>query len=132
MAKHFTIDITDEAFTFTGNHQDIAAEVALDGIYVLRTSLPTDALPTKTSCCDTSSCGCCPTTSAGTRSRLAPILFVDNDKPATAAKSPKPVAPALGSDEALTKAAPIPLTASPEDTYMKLIDEAVEYRAVSQ
>jgi hypothetical protein len=46
MAKHFTLDITDEAFTFTRNHHDIAAEAALDGIYVLRTSLPTDSLPT--------------------------------------------------------------------------------------
>src|ERR1700757_49393 len=44
MAKHFTIEITDEAFTFTRNHEDIAAEAALDGIYVLRTSLPTDTL----------------------------------------------------------------------------------------
>ena len=40
MAKHFTIDITDEAFTFSRNQDNIAAEAALDGIYVLRTSLP--------------------------------------------------------------------------------------------
>jgi hypothetical protein len=46
MAKHFTLDITDESFTFTRNTDDIAAEAALDGIYVLRTSLPTDSLPT--------------------------------------------------------------------------------------
>jgi Transposase DDE domain len=44
MAKHFTIEITDEAFTFTRNHEAIAAEAALDGIYVLRTSLPDDTL----------------------------------------------------------------------------------------
>jgi Transposase DDE domain len=44
MAKHFTIDITDEAFTFTRNTEAIAAEAALDGIYVLRTSLPQDTL----------------------------------------------------------------------------------------
>jgi Transposase DDE domain len=44
MAKHFTIEITDEAFTFTRNYQAIAAEAALDGIYVLRTSLPDDTL----------------------------------------------------------------------------------------
>ena len=44
MAKHFTLDITDEAFTFTRNTKDIAAEAALDGIYVLRTSLPADTL----------------------------------------------------------------------------------------
>ena len=46
MAKHFTLEITDESFTFTRNTEAIAAEAALDGIYVLRTSLPTDSLPT--------------------------------------------------------------------------------------
>ena len=46
MAKHFTLQITDEAFTFARNHHDIAAEAALDGIYVLRTSLPEPTLPT--------------------------------------------------------------------------------------
>ena len=32
MAKHFTLQITDEVFTFARNHHDIAAEAALDGI----------------------------------------------------------------------------------------------------
>jgi len=40
MAKHFHITITDDTFTFTRNNEAIAAEAALDGIYVLRTSLP--------------------------------------------------------------------------------------------
>ena len=40
MAKHFDLDITDDAFSFTRNQDSIAAEAALDGIYVLRTSLP--------------------------------------------------------------------------------------------
>ena len=44
MAKHFHLDITDEAFTFTRNQDSIAAEAAVDGIYVLRTSLPTQTL----------------------------------------------------------------------------------------
>jgi transposase len=44
MAKHFTLAITEDSFTFSRNHDDIAAEAALDGIYVLRTSLPTDTL----------------------------------------------------------------------------------------
>ncbi len=44
MAKHFTIEITDESFTFTRNTEAIAAEAALDGIYVLRTSLPEQTL----------------------------------------------------------------------------------------
>ena len=46
MAKHFTLQITDESFTFTRNAEAIAAEAALDGIYVLRTSLPAHTLPT--------------------------------------------------------------------------------------
>ena len=44
MAKHFHLDITDEAFTFTRNQDSIAAEAALDGIYVLRTNLPDHTL----------------------------------------------------------------------------------------
>ena len=44
MAKHFDLHITEEAFTFTRNQDSIAAEAALDGIYVLRTSLPEQAL----------------------------------------------------------------------------------------
>jgi hypothetical protein len=44
VAKHFTVQITEQAFTFTRNQQSIAAEAALDGIYVLRTSLPADTL----------------------------------------------------------------------------------------
>jgi len=39
MAKHFTITITDDALTFTRNAPQIAAEAALDGVSVLRTSL---------------------------------------------------------------------------------------------
>ena len=42
MAKHFTLEITDESFTFSRNTAAIAAEAALDGLYVLRTSLPAD------------------------------------------------------------------------------------------
>ena len=46
MAKHFHIEITDHSFTFSRNDTRIAAEAALDGIYVLRTSLPEHTLPT--------------------------------------------------------------------------------------
>jgi hypothetical protein len=45
VAKHFTITITEDSFAFTRNPATIAAEAALDGIYVLRTSLPSEALP---------------------------------------------------------------------------------------
>ncbi len=44
MAKHFHLDITDTAFTFTRNNDAITAEAALDGIYVIRTNLPEAAL----------------------------------------------------------------------------------------
>ena len=40
MAKHFQISITDNSFSFAQNPVSIAAEAALDGIYVIRTNLP--------------------------------------------------------------------------------------------
>jgi transposase len=40
VAKHFELDITPESFRFTRNTASIAAEAALDGLYVIRTSLP--------------------------------------------------------------------------------------------
>jgi len=39
MAKHFQITIGDDAFSFAKNPLSIAAEAALDGIYVIRTNL---------------------------------------------------------------------------------------------
>jgi transposase len=44
MAKHFDFEITDDSFTFTRKTDQIDAEAALDGIYVLRTSLPGHSL----------------------------------------------------------------------------------------
>jgi hypothetical protein len=44
MAKHFDLDITDAAFRFTRKTAQITAEAAADGLYVVRTSLPADAL----------------------------------------------------------------------------------------
>lgn len=44
VAKHFTTEIDDDAFRFSRNQGKIAAEAALDGIYVLRTSLPEQTL----------------------------------------------------------------------------------------
>jgi len=55
----------------------------------------------------TCSCGCCRTTSAAT-ARLAALLFIDDDKPASRAARPSPVAPvtpAARSQRALAKAA---------------------------
>jgi len=39
MAKHYILDITDTAFTFTPNTDHITTEAALDGIYVIRTTV---------------------------------------------------------------------------------------------
>jgi hypothetical protein len=44
MAKHFTLDITDTRFSFARKTDEITAEAALDGLYVVRTSLPAAAL----------------------------------------------------------------------------------------
>lgn len=44
--KHFEIEIGDAAFSFERKSEQIAAEAALDGIYVLRTSADADRLPT--------------------------------------------------------------------------------------
>ena len=40
VAKHFELTIGDNAFTFARKHDSIAAEAALDGIYIIRTSVP--------------------------------------------------------------------------------------------
>jgi hypothetical protein len=45
VAKHFTIAITDDSFSYARNQDSIAAEAALDGIYVLRTSVTDTTLP---------------------------------------------------------------------------------------
>jgi len=50
MAKHFHLEITDEALSFSRNEESIAAEAALDGIYVLRTSLPANGTVTLGAC----------------------------------------------------------------------------------
>jgi transposase len=139
MAKHFTIEITEDSFTFTRNQDRIAAEAALDGIYVLRTSLPEQTLATNDVVLrykgleDVERFFRTLNTELDVRpirhrladrvrahlflrmlsyyiswhmkQALAPILFVDNDKPAAAAKRANPVAAAQRSDTALAKAA---------------------------
>ena len=139
MAKHFTLTITDESFTFTRNTEAIAAEAALDGIYVLRTSLPEhtlgrddvvlryknladverffrtlnselDVRPIRHRLADRVRAHMFLRMlsyyiSWHMKAALAPILFVDNDKPAAAVKRANPVAAAQRSDDALAKAA---------------------------
>ncbi len=44
MAKHFELDIADGRFAWHRREDAIAAEAALDGLYVVRTSVPADRL----------------------------------------------------------------------------------------
>ena len=39
MAKHYILDITDDQFAFTRNEDQISAEAALDGIYVIAATI---------------------------------------------------------------------------------------------
>lgn len=42
MAKHFELDIKDDAFVFRRKRDSISAESALDGLYIIRTSVPAE------------------------------------------------------------------------------------------
>jgi len=44
MAKHFELSITDTSFSYSRNEASIQKEAALDGFYVLRTSVPAETL----------------------------------------------------------------------------------------
>ena len=44
MAKHFELHITEQSFAFERNHHKIAREAALDGLYVIRTSVEPERL----------------------------------------------------------------------------------------
>jgi transposase len=44
VAKHFELDIQNTALAFQRKHDSIAAEAALDGIYIIRTSVPADQI----------------------------------------------------------------------------------------
>ena len=44
VGKHFKLKITEEGFWYERATQKIAAEAALDGVYVIRTSVPAEAL----------------------------------------------------------------------------------------
>jgi hypothetical protein len=45
MGKHFELNITDSSFTWGRKAEQIQQEAALDGLYVVRTSLPATELP---------------------------------------------------------------------------------------
>jgi Transposase DDE domain len=44
MSKHVVLDIRDDGFNFHVDDDKVSAEAALDGIYVIRTSVPTERL----------------------------------------------------------------------------------------
>lgn len=44
MEKHFGLEITDESFSYKRREDKIAEEAALDGIYVIRTSVPAEEM----------------------------------------------------------------------------------------
>src|SRR5579875_1070090 len=44
LQKHFVIEVTDDSFRFSPNEASTQAEAALDGIYVLRTTIRSDEL----------------------------------------------------------------------------------------
>lgn len=46
VGKHFVLDIRDDGFDYSIDAQKVAAEAALDGIYVVRTSLPKTRMDT--------------------------------------------------------------------------------------
>ncbi|GAA1228496.1 hypothetical protein GCM10009655_28890 [Rhodoglobus aureus] len=46
MAKHFILTIDDGQFTFTRDEENIQAEAAFDGIYIIRTSVPATSMDT--------------------------------------------------------------------------------------
>ena len=48
MGKHFELEITEDRFSYRRKQEAIAAEAALDGIYVIRTSVPAEAMDADT------------------------------------------------------------------------------------
>lgn len=46
VGKHFDLDIRDDSFNFEVNQDKVQAEAALDGIYIVRTSLPRERMST--------------------------------------------------------------------------------------
>jgi len=44
MAKHYTLTFTEDTFTFTHDKDQITTEAALDGLYVIRTTVPVEQM----------------------------------------------------------------------------------------
>jgi hypothetical protein len=113
MAKHFQISITDDTFSFAQKPLSIAAEAALDGIYVIRTNLPaehSDAAATVRAYKSLSGvehvllCMLAYYLQWHMRRCLAPMLFDEPDPTAREAQRTSPVAKAEPSPLAQRKA----------------------------
>jgi transposase len=48
VAKHFELSISDSALSWTRKHGEIAGEAALDGLYIIRTSVPAEQMDAAT------------------------------------------------------------------------------------
>ena len=116
VAKPFEIAITDEDFHFQRKPAAIAAEAALDGIYVLRTSLPAETLDGERAVLAYKSlarverahvflCMLAYHLEWHMRRALAPMLFDDHQRDAAEAERISPVAKAKVSPAARRKAA---------------------------
>lgn len=137
MAKHFEVTITDDSFTWRRNEESVAAEAALDGIYVIRTNVSVDTLASDEVVATYKRlakverafrifngdldvrpihhrkadrvrahfflCMLAHYLEWHLIDRLAPMLFVDDDKAAAQAQRPSPVAPAGRSKAAKAK-----------------------------
>ena len=116
VAKPFEIAITDDDFHFQRKPAAIAAEAALDGIYVLRTSLPAETLDGERAVLAYKSlarverahvflCMLAYHLEWHMRRALAPMLFDDHQRDAAEAERISPVAKAKVSPAARRKAA---------------------------
>ncbi len=122
MAKHFELTITETSLSWTRKADAIAAEAALDGIYVIRTNLPEGAYPAANVILAYK--GLSQAERAARRVRahvflcmlayyvtwhmkrdLAPMLFKDDEPATAAAQRSSPVAKAKLSPAARAKAA---------------------------
>ena len=106
MAKHFGLEISEDGFAFRRNRQRIAQEAALDGIYVIRTSLPeTDLGARDTVRAHVFLCMLAWYVEWHMRKKFAPVLFDDDDPAGAEAARASVVAPAMPSASARAKAA---------------------------
>ena len=105
MAKHFELDITETAFAYHRKADAIAAEAALDGLYIVRTSVPATELDAEhTVRAHVFLCMLAYYVEWHMCQRLKPLLFDDEEPDVAEAARPSVVAPAEVSPSAQDKA----------------------------